>query len=73
MKFLKMFLVAVFLVVFLMNMQSSEACRVLHGEEKFMHQMKNDVLHQMDRPFFPLIRQILRGTVPPGGPNPTKP
>ncbi|KAB2636700.1 hypothetical protein D8674_027234 [Pyrus ussuriensis x Pyrus communis] len=73
MKVLKMFLVAVFLVVFLMNMQSSEACRVLHGEENFMHQMKKDVLHQMDRPFFPLIRQILSGTVPPGGPNPTKP
>ncbi|KAB2602233.1 hypothetical protein D8674_003238 [Pyrus ussuriensis x Pyrus communis] len=73
MKFLKMCLVAVFLVVILMNVQTYEACRVLHGEENFMHQMKKDVLHHMDRPFFPLIRQILRGTAPPTGSNPTTP
>ncbi|XP_050147468.1 uncharacterized protein LOC126622789 [Malus sylvestris] len=46
---------------------------MLHGEEKFMHQMKNDVLHQIDRPFFPLIRQILKGSTPSGGPNPFTP
>ncbi|TQD87369.1 hypothetical protein C1H46_027105 [Malus baccata] len=73
MKFFNMLLVAM-VVVFLVNVQSNEACRVLyHGKDKLM-KMEKDVLHK----HFPMedriIRQILqRGPAPPGGPNPTKP
>ncbi|CAL2280664.1 unnamed protein product [Prunus armeniaca] len=76
MKFVHMILVAM-VVVLLLNMQSYEACRVLHGEENLMvTRMKKDVLQirGVNPPsFFPLIKQILRGPVPPSGPNPTKP
>ncbi|KAL6271491.1 hypothetical protein ACE6H2_028402 [Prunus campanulata] len=77
MKFVNMLLVAM-VVVFLMSMHSYEACRVLHGEETSTMRMKKDVLQirgssNLNRPFFPLIKQILSGTVPSGGPNPTTP
>ncbi|CAB4291560.1 unnamed protein product [Prunus armeniaca] len=59
-----------------MNMHSYEACRVLHGEENLTTRMKKDVfqIRGVNPPsFFPLIKQILSGTVPSSGPNPTKP
>ncbi|KAL6271489.1 hypothetical protein ACE6H2_028400 [Prunus campanulata] len=77
MKFVHMVLVAM-VVVFLMNMHSYEACRVLHAEENLTMRMKKDVLQirggsKINPPFFPLIKQMLKGPVPPGGPSGTIP
>ncbi|CAL9023596.1 unnamed protein product [Prunus brigantina] len=68
MKFVNMLLVAM-VVVFLMSMHSYEACRLLHGEETLTMRMKKDVLQirgcsNLNRPFFPLIKQILSGDPP---------
>ncbi|KAB2602238.1 hypothetical protein D8674_003243 [Pyrus ussuriensis x Pyrus communis] len=80
MKFLNMLLVAM-VVVFLVNMHSHEACRVLQGKEKLM-MMKEDVLQIRDRgttvtynfPINLIIKQVLqKGSAPPGGSNPTNP
>ncbi|CAN6545389.1 hypothetical protein C1H46_000749 [Malus baccata] len=74
MKFLNILLVAM-VVVFLVNTQSNEACRVLyHGKDKLMT-VKKDVLHNQDFPIDDLIiRQVLlKAPAPPGGSNPTEP
>ncbi|CAL9023590.1 unnamed protein product [Prunus brigantina] len=77
MKFVHMVLVAT-VVVFLMNMHSYEACRVLHGEENLTMRMKKDVLQikgssKINPPFFPLIKRMLSGPVPPTGHSPIIP
>ncbi|RXH87352.1 hypothetical protein DVH24_028852 [Malus domestica] len=74
-----MLLVAI-VVVFLVNMHSHEACRVLQGKKKLM--MMEDVLQIRDRgttvkynfPMNFIINQVLqKGSAPPGGSNPTNP